>query len=26
VYSTALFDRGTIERQIGYLQTMLQAM
>ncbi|KAG0210513.1 hypothetical protein BGX31_001891, partial [Mortierella sp. GBA43] len=26
VYSTALFDRETIERQIGYLQAMLQAM
>ncbi|KAF9346423.1 hypothetical protein BGX26_002079, partial [Mortierella sp. AD094] len=25
-YSTALFDRPTIERHVGYLQTMLQAM
>ncbi|KAK9670909.1 hypothetical protein K7432_017264 [Basidiobolus ranarum] len=25
-YSTALFDRSTIERHIGYLETMLQAM
>ncbi|KAF9962702.1 hypothetical protein BGZ65_008418 [Modicella reniformis] len=25
-YSTALFDRTTIEQQTGYLQTMLQAM
>ncbi|CBW76705.1 Non-ribosomal peptide synthetase modules (EC 6.3.2.-) (plasmid) [Mycetohabitans rhizoxinica HKI 454] len=25
-YATALFDRGTIERHVGYLQTMLQAM
>ncbi|MCG1042949.1 amino acid adenylation domain-containing protein [Mycetohabitans sp. B8] len=25
-YATALFDRATIERHIGYLQTMLQAM
>ncbi|MCG1048889.1 condensation domain-containing protein, partial [Mycetohabitans sp. B6] len=25
-YATALFDRATIERHVGYLQTMLQAM
>ncbi|MCG1018059.1 non-ribosomal peptide synthetase, partial [Mycetohabitans sp. B4] len=25
-YATALFDRETIERHVGYLQTMLQAM
>ncbi|WP_338925281.1 amino acid adenylation domain-containing protein [Mycetohabitans endofungorum] len=25
-YATALFDRSTIERHVGYLQTMLQAM
>ncbi|KAF9995748.1 hypothetical protein BGZ79_010521 [Entomortierella chlamydospora] len=25
-YSTALFDRSTIERHVGYLQAMLQAM
>ncbi|KAG0240651.1 hypothetical protein BGX31_001789 [Mortierella sp. GBA43] len=25
-YSTALFDRSTIERQVGYLETVLQAM
>ncbi|KAF9993662.1 hypothetical protein BGZ79_001642 [Entomortierella chlamydospora] len=25
-YSTALFDHSTIERHVGYLQTMLQAM
>ncbi|KAF9991815.1 hypothetical protein BGZ79_003946, partial [Entomortierella chlamydospora] len=26
IYSTALFDRSTIDRHVGYLQTMLQAM
>ncbi len=26
VYATALFDRSTIERHVGYLRTVLEAM